>query len=788
MKTKTRHVNEVVELEPAVELSMLDRISSHGVSRRDFLKGTGALIVSFSLAGSMKFIETGEVLAQSPPNNKVDSFIAILSDGSVKGFTGKVDLGTGTSIGLRQMLAEEVDVAFERIEWFQGDTALCPSQGATVGSQSIRSAGATIRRAGAAARQFLVNLASQRLGVPADQLDVNDGVVFVKSDPSKSVSYAELIGGQRFNIDVPAANDPNLRLKTPDQFKVIGRSIKRHDIGERVLGSAFVQNVRLPGMVHGRSLKPPKSNARLQSGVDEATIQSFINDIPGLIRVVVMGDYVGVVCEREEQAIKAVARLSSPEVSSRIWTEPAPSLPVQETLYADMKTLPDLRGNPDSTVVGDIDAGFAAAVKTFEATYLWPFQMHGAMAPMCAVADVKADGTVTVWSGGQNTFGEGAHISAVLGIPAENIRVIWRDTTGVYGRSGSTDDVSLEAAILSHAVGRPVRVQWLRADEHGYEPKGPPHVMTIKAGVDAAGNVTAWDYEDRFFPLVTSREPHARRLVTATPTPEGPGSNDGSNGDGREYAFPNKRITRVRLVWPNNWATMLRTNHLRAPGDPARHFATECFIDELAADARVDPLEFRLRQTTDERMIGVLQAAANLYGWDARPSPRTDVSRTGVVTGRGIAFGIRGTYITAIAEVEVDQATGVITVKRIVMSHDSGMVVNPDSIKQQIEGQVIQTAGRALMEEVKFDQFRVTSVDWIDYPIIKFPQVPQVESVLIDERNQRNPLPPVGGVGEPALNPVPAAIGNAVFDATGARLRQVPFTPERVLAALAARA
>jgi CO/xanthine dehydrogenase Mo-binding subunit len=234
---------------------------------------------------------------------------------------------------------------------------------------------------------------------------------------------------------------------------------------------------------------------------------------------------------------------------------------------------------------------------------------------------------------------------------------------------------------------------------------------------------------------------------------------------------------------------MLRTNHLRAPGDPARHFATECFIDELAAAANMDPLEYRLRQITNERMVGVLQAAAQLYGWDARPSPRTGVPRTGVVTGRGIAFGIRITYVGAIAEVEVDQDTGVITVKRVVMGHDCGMVVNPDSIRQQIEGQVIQTVGRALMEEVKFDQFRVTSVDWIDYPIIRSPQVPAVESVLIDERNQRDPLPtPTGGVGEPALNPVPPAIANAVFDATGIRLRQAPFTPERVKALLGARA
>lgn len=743
------------------------QVAEKGFNRRDFLKGTGALVVSFSLVGTEQLLEDGgTAVAQSPPATKVDSFVVIAADGSVTGFTGKVDLGTGTSYGLKMMLSEELDVAHERIAWVQGDSLLTPDQGATVGSQSIRNAGPTIRRAGAAARKFLVDLASKKLNLPVDQLDVSDGVVFAKSNPAIKATYGELIGGQKFGIDVPAAN--NIVLKTPDQFKVIGKAIKRTDIAQRILGESFAHNIRRPGMVHGRSIKPPTANAKVVS-VDE----SSVSGVPGLIKVVVRGDFVAVVCEREENALRAA------ELLKITWTDPVPAFPEQADLYNYMKTLSDARSPvPAPTTVGNVEAGFAASAKTFSATYLWPWQMHAAFSPMAAVADVTADGKCTAWSGGQNPHGEVAHIVRILGLKTEDVRVIWVDGPGVYGRAGSTDDATLEAAILSQAVGRPVRLQWLRADEHGFEPKGPPHVITVKAGVDATGNVLAWDYEDRHFPLVPVREPHAAALIA--PTPETVGSTDGSGGNGHPYySFPNKKITPILLPWVNKWVTGLRSNHNRAPGDPARHMATECFMDELAAAAKVDPLEFRLRQTTDQRTIDVLKAAAERYGWQARPSPAPGNSPTGVVSGRGIAFGIRNTYAAALAEVEVDQSTGVILVKRVIIGHDCGLMINPDSIVQQIEGQVIQTVGRALMEEVMFDRYKVTSTDWVSYPIIKFTQFPQVEAVLINR-----PTVTPGGVGEPALNPVPAAIGNAVFDATGARLRQVPFTPERVLEAL----
>ncbi|HXF04477.1 MAG TPA: molybdopterin cofactor-binding domain-containing protein [Blastocatellia bacterium] len=751
-----------------------ETVKRRGMSRRSFLKGTGMLVVSFSLGRAMKLAEWGEEALAQVPSNQVDSFIAIAADGSVTAFTGKVDLGTGISVGLRQMLAEELDVAYERIRWIQGDTAVVPDQGATVGSRSISDGGATIRRAGAAARQFLLNLASERLGVPVDQLVVNDGVVSVKSDSSRKVTYGELIGDRKFGLTVPAAGQ--IQLKTPDQFRVIGKPIPRGDIAERIFGVPFVQNVRVPGMVHARVVHPPASNAKLLS-VDE----SAVRQVPGFIALVVKGDFVGVVCEREEQAIKAAKVLKE----ACRWSTPDPSFPPMTDLYTWMKQA-DAAPSNIIPPVGDVDAALASAPRVFSQTYYWPFQMHGAMTPMCSVADVKGD-KVTIWSGTQYPHGTRTPVANYLGIPVENVRVIYAETSGVYGRA-VTDDSVLEAVILSQAVGRPVRLQWMREDEHGWEPKGPAHVMTVRAGTDAAGTIIAWEFEDRTFPWTMS-EPLAARLMGST-RPDGT-FNNGSGCAGQEYAFPNKRIIRRNLSFAAlakfQQNTTLRTTALRAPGDPARAFACESFIDELAAAVQADPIEYRLRHlnpsdAVQSRVIDVIKAAAERSGWQPGPSPRPGVPRTGVVTGRGFAFARRGTYVAAVADVEVDQDTGGVRVTRIVIAHDCGLIINPDSVVQQIEGQVIQTVGRALREEVVFDQYRVTSLDWITYPVTRFPDVPQVDIVLINRPDQ-SPM----GVGEPALNPVPAAIANAIFNATGARLRQVPFTPDRVKAALDAR-
>ncbi|MBI4469070.1 MAG: xanthine dehydrogenase family protein molybdopterin-binding subunit [Acidobacteria bacterium] len=741
-------------------------VGTSGFSRRAFLEGTGVLVVSFTIADALGPLEpTGEAFAQVVAT-AVDSFVAISRDGGVTGFTGKVDLGTGISVGLRQMLADELDVAYERVSWIQGDTSITPSQGATVGSNTIRNAGPTIRRAAAAARQFLLVRASERLGVPLDQLVVNEGVVSVRSDPSKNVSYGDLIGGQRFDIDVPAAD--KIQLKTPDQFKIIGKSIPRGDVDKRISGAAFVNNVKVPGMVHGRSVLPPHGNARLLS-VDE----SSVGGMPGLIKVVVEGNYVGVVAEREEQAINIAKALRV------TWSDAEPSLPVQEDLYVLIKSLQGrasfIGGNP----LGDVDAVLSTADKVYTATYLWPFQMHGSIAPPCGVADVS-NGGATIWSGTQNPFGERTVAGNYLQIPAAEIpgrvRVIYVEAAGVYGRSGFYDDASLEAVILSKAVGRPVRVQWMREDEHQYEPKGPPHVVTVRGALDAQGRVLAYDYEDRFFPW-RHQEPLAARLTK--PATETTAFGDGTGCAGQDYVFPNRRIVALNIPWQGMQATGLRTNNNRAPGDPARDLASEGFLDELAAAAKADPVAFRLLHLTDQRAIDVIKAAAERYGWQARPSPIPGAGGTGVAIGRGIAFALRRTYVAAVAEVEVDQSSGHVRVKRVVIAHDCGLMINPDSVTQQVEGNVIQTIGRALKEEVQFDTTKVTSLDWVGYEILTYPEVPAVDVVLINR-----PTVESSGVGEPALNPIPAAIGNAIFDATGARLRQVPFTPERVKEAL----
>jgi len=724
------------------------------ITRRRFLGTGGALVVAFGLPSPAR----GQAPA-APPS--LDAWLAVGADGTVTVFCGKVELGTGVETALAQIVAEELDVPLARVTMVLGDTWRTPNQGLTVGSKTIQQGGPRLRQAAAAARQTLLELASPRLGVDADRLVVRDGIVAVEGAPARRISYGELIGGRRFNRDVPAG----VALKTPDRYRVVGTAAPRVDIPAKVRGAyVYVQNVRVPGMLHGRVVRPPAVGATL-AGVDEASLRG----IPGA-RVVTRGNFVGVVAEREELAIRAAREL-------RVTWNDGAGLPEAGDLYEAIRTRP----TTDRVVrnKGDVAAALAGAADVRRATYQTPFQMHASIGPSCAVADVKP-GQVTIWSGTQGAWGLRDAIAQLLGVPREGVRVIWVEASGCYGHNGA-DDAAADAALLSQAVGRPVRVQWMRHDEHGWEPKGPAMVIDVRAALDVAGAVVAWDYAVRTPTHSTRPGGEGGNLLAGQLAGLRPrtGLTGGDRNADHPYVFPNDRVV---VRWQAT--SLVRPSALRGLGAPQNTYANESFMDELAAAAHADPVEFRLRHLTDPRATAVIEAVAKLARWTPRASPAPRADGDGVARGRGIAYARyenQNAYVAVVTEVAVSRQSGAVRVARVWVAHDCGLVINPDGVRNQIEGNVVQTISRALKEEVGFDRRGVTSLDWSSYPILTFSEVPEtVEIALIDRPEQ-----PAVGAGEPAACPVPAAIANAIFDATGARVRTMPFTPERVRKALA---
>jgi nicotinate dehydrogenase subunit B len=754
-------------------------METKAISRRDLLKGTGALVVSFSL-----FRPAASLLAQSaapfdsePVATSLDSWLAIARDGSVVVYTSKVDLGTGVETSLAQIVAEELDVPFKQVKMEMGDTTKTVDQGITAGSRTIERAGPQLRQAAAVGRQELLKLASARLEAPVDQLTVNDGVVSVAGSPAKKVSYGSLIGGKQFQVQMPAAGigwdlkvAPEAHVKAPKDYKIVGKSVPRVDLPPKFTGEfPYTPDFRTPGMLHGRVVRPATVVAKPAS-ID----QDSIKHIPGVVKVVQDGSFVGVVAETEWAAIQAAKALKV------TWSTPATMMPASaDEVYDYLNTTHSFR---DVVVLnrGDAAAAVSQASKKMEQTYRWPFQMHGMFAPSCAVADVRGD-KVMIWAASQGSFITRTRVAALLGVPEKNVHFIYRENSGCYGRLG-TDDAAEDAVVMSRAVGKPVRVQWMREDEHGWEPKGPAQLLTVRAGMDDQGKIIAWDYLDRSFPwtestgipLVTSRQ------VGVKLPPNFQGAPNGTGGGGDVYSFENSKITAAQIPWLQPDPTPLRTCPLRAPGDLARVFASESFIDEIAASNGVDPVEFRLRYLDQNmRAKDAVQAAAKRANWSPRPSP-SPAAKGSHTTGRGIALTARSTsVVVAIAEVEVDKTSGKVVVHKVTVAHDCGLIINPNGLKNQIEGNVIQGTSRSLLEEVKYDVAGIKTLDWKSYPILKFEEIPDVDIVLID----RPEMPALGG-GEPSIGPIPAAIANAIFDATGARLREAPFTPKRVLSAL----
>jgi nicotinate dehydrogenase subunit B len=748
---------------------------SAGLSRRALLQAAGALIVTFSLPsagraqtpriGEDEPVLPGQVAApgQTIPPGQIDAWLAIAPDSGVTLYTGKVELGTGVATALAQIVAEELDVAVRRITVVQGDTARTPDQGITAGSKTIQRGAPIIRQAAADARYTLRLLASVRLSTSVDQLATADGVVSVIDDPSRRATYGELVGGRRFSR--PVTRD--FQTKPRAAYTVVGAPVPRLDIPAKVAGThVYVQDLRVPGMLHGRVVRPRAVGAGV-AAVDEGSVR----ELAGVVRVVREGDFVGVVCEREEQAITAARAL-------KVTWRGGARLPAMAALHDALVQSPS---TPRVLVNrGDVDGALKRAAAPLDREYRWPYQMHASIGPSCGVADVRKDGA-TVWTASQGVFDLRGALAGLLGLPAERIRAIFVEGSGCYGHNGA-DDAAADAAILSRAVGRPVRVQWMRHDEHGHEPKGPAMVMRVRGALDADRHVAAWDYAvwtpthtrrpaGRAGNLLAGEETGALEAVTRV--------SGGDRNAQHGYAFPSNRVVVHELD-----RSPLRVSALRGLGAPANTFANESFVDELAAAAGADPVEFRLRHLGDPRAVAVIRAAARAAGWTPRPSPAPGARSGGPAVGRGIAYcqyENENAYVAAVVEVEVSRDRGAIRVRRVAVAHDCGLVVNPDGVRNQIEGNVLQAISRTLKEAVQFDAGGVTSLDWSAYPILTFAEAPDaVEIVLVDPGDK----PPVGA-GEPATCPIPAAIANAVFDATGVRLRTVPFTAERVREELA---
>ncbi len=756
-------------------------MTSKPISRRDLLRGSGAIIVAFNLLEPASRLFAQGAQGGTPisnagglPPDQLDSWIAIAQDGNVSVFTSKVDLGTGTGTALGQIVAEELDVAISKIRMVIGDTDKSVDQGRTSASRTLERAGPQMRQAAAAARQELLKRASDKLGVPADQLVVNDGVVSSAGGANK-VSYSALVGGKRFETKIRASGEqwdlnvaPDVKPKDPKDYKVVGKPVQRFDLPKKFTGEfTYSSDLRIPGMLHGRVVRPPVINSKPAS-VDESSIKQ----IPGIVKVVREGDFVGVVAENEWAAIRAARELKV------TWSAPPkqfPASPAEMYEYLqNTKSFADRVGTDKGNAAGVM----VQAAKKFDNTYRWPFQMHGMIGPSCAVADVRAD-KATVWSGSQAPFITRNGVARLLGLPEHDVHFIYLEGSGCYGRL-EPDDAPEDAALMSRAVGKPVRVQWMREDEHGWEPKGPPQLISIRSGLDAQGKVIAWDYSERTLPWTDAR---LTPMLASRQTGIKPDENGvflGGN-DGAAYNFENHKAVVSGIPWIMS-ANPLRTCNLRAPYSQARCFATECQMDEMAAAASADPLEFRLRHLNSQankRVVDVLRAATSRAQWQAPPSPRHD-GGTQVAAGRGLALsGMAGTVVAQVAEIEVDKSTGKVTVKKVTVAHDCGIIVNPDGLRNQIQGNVIQGTSRALMEEVDFDSAGVKSLNWRSYPIIRFSEVPEVEIVLIDQPTM-DPM----GAGEASSIATAAAIANAIYDAVGVRLREVPFTPNRVLSAI----
>ena len=748
------------------------------MNRREFLSSGGALTVAVLLPGltQQAYAAGTQTSRLGLKPDQLSSYISVNQDGSVVGWVGKVDMGQGTEIGWIMMIAEELDLAPDRVSMVQGHTEQTVDQGGASGSTGIWFAGAALRNAAAEARRALLEMAAVKLGVAADQLSVDNGVIGTRSGSGTRVSYGELIGGRHFDVQLEwnkhygneLAVKGQAKPKSPADYKIIGKpGTRRRDIAPKLFGTAETMvDVKLPGMLHGRVLRPPVAGA-VPLKVDEASVA----DIAG-VKVVWQKDFIGLVAPREWDAVRAARRLKI------TWSDAKPPFPEQKDLYQHIRNAKSMKRDED-VKVGDIDAAFAGAARIVEATYEWPFHSHASMAPACGVADMR-DGEATLWTGGQKPHHCREGIAKMFNLSEEKIKVFSMVGPGSYGRNDS-GDTTMDAAVLSKAVGKPVRVQGMRVDGTGWDPKSPASVHTSRAAIDQDGKVIGWHFESKGF----SRRDFFRDEGSPERTLAGqlmgwPLKPVWLLGvPGESYSFAARRKTSDTIAPLLDRASPLRTSHFRDPGGPQIHFASESFMDELALATNTDAVEFRLRYLSNPRDLAAVKAVAAKAGWQPHVGARKK-QQGDVYSGQGFSYAVRGaTRVAVVAEVEINRKTHRIWVKRYFVAHDCGQVIAPDLLRQTLEAQIVQTTSRAVYEEVKFDRSNVTSVDWQGYPILDMQDAPEaIDITLID-----HPELPPAGAGEAACRPLPAAIANAIFDATGVRLRQAPFTPERLKAA-----
>jgi nicotinate dehydrogenase subunit B len=735
------------------------------LSRRDFTKALGGLVLTFSLDPSELLAQgAASALPGSLAHNKMlNAWVAITGDGNAVVHTGKVELGQGILTALAQIAAEELDLPLDRVAIYSADTAQSPDEGQTAGSQSIENSGTALRFACAEARGIMLDHAAAKLGVPADALAVTNGVV--SAADGRKLGYDEIIREVNFNREATGKVKP----KSASAYKIVGQPVQRRDIPGKVTGRiSYVQDVYEAGMVHGRVVRPPRYGSTLES-VDSSAVEKM----PGIIKVVRDGSFLGVVAEREEQAVRAREALAK----AAKW-KLGPELPDPKNIHAHLKSLP----SKDSVIgVKQAPAMASASTRSLEATYTKPYLAHASIGPSCAMATFL-NNRMIVWTHSQGVYPLRAELVKALKMPAKDIRCIHVEGSGCYGQNGA-DDVALDAALLARAVpDKPVRLQWMRDDEFAWEPYGAAMSMSVKAALDADGKIADWQYElwsntHSMRPESTSGTNVLAAWYMAEPQPHGEprGIPQPAGGGDRNaiplYDFPNQKV--VHHFIPE---MPIRVSALRTLGAYANVFAIESFMDEMAALAKADPVAFRLAHLKDPRAKAVIEKVAAMANW--KPGDAGSLSR-----GRGFAFAKYknlATYVAMVADVEVDRASGKVRVPQVWAAADSGLIVNPDGLRNQIEGGIVQSTSWTLYEHVRFDKSGIKSVDWQTYPILRMPDVPKVTVELINRPDQ-----PSKGAGEASQGPAVAAIANAFAHASGKRLRDLPLDAERVKAALA---
>ena len=729
-------------------------------TRREFLKAGGAMIVGFSLGDSLLAQTPSAAPTRSLDLRQIDTWLAIHADNTATIYIGFAELGQGASTALLQVAAEELDLAMNQVRSVPLDTTMTPNQGGTYSSAAINRGSPQIRSAAAEARQALLQLASKTLEVPVEKLTVSKGIVSVTGDANRSVKYGDLVGDKRFNLPVTGSAP----IKSVREYKIVGSSAQRTDMPDKVSGTyVYMQQVRVPGMLHGRVVRPRGQSAYGAGAKVVAVDESSIRNIPGA-RVVRRGDFIGVVAEREWDAVQAAAQL-------KVTWDVRPSLPGNSRLFEKIRS----EQTQDRVVLerGNITTALVTAPHVVTQIGRGPYHAHAAFSPNCAIADVKSDSALVI-STTQDIYGTRASLAGVIGLPVEKIQVRYQEGASNYGHS-CQDDVAQAAAIMSQISGKPVRLQFMRWDEHGWDNYGPAHLGEVKAAADANGRIVAYQYEG-WQHNWTNVETSAQLTGVAPAEREGTAAQQVSPLNlGSMYDVANLKLVNHRVPGMG----YLKGAWLRSPLDLSFSFASEQAIDQLAYVLTMDPWVFRQRNIKDERWLGVLNAVAQAADWKPRQAA-SNLSTAKIVTGRGIGVGTHlASYGAAVAEIEVNKETGRIIAKHMYGAIDAGLAVNPGNIENQISGQLVQTVSRVLKEEITFNATNVTSLDWNSYPILRFEEVPEVTPIVVQRLNDRST-----GAGEEVMAGAAAAIANAFFDATGVRMEEFPLTPARVLAAL----